>query len=101
MALYTELFTLSSNVTLLQRVAVAIAVSIDTIKTEAENTPFRQERIRWAYRASQSPAGEANRLIWLVLAANKDLTSAQITAATDAQLQTACDAVINTLARGF
>lgn len=91
MASYTELFELRSNAPLLNKITAAVAVKADAIRADGAATA---EQKAWALRAFTNPEGEAQKIIWAVLAANKTFTVEQITGATDVAIQTAVDAVI-------
>ena len=92
MATYAELYGLGlNNDPLLQRVAVAL-----TIKAQAlVSTTPTQAQINWAIGVFGNPLGHAQGALTAVLAANKSATVAVINAVTDAQLQTAVDAVVD------
>lgn len=100
MATYAELFGIATNDTLRNKVAVAIIVAADTIRTEAAGTTNHANRLLWAHRALQDPSGMAKRGLWAVLAANKGATVANIEGATDAAIQANVDAVVDVFADG-
>lgn len=97
MATYLELYSLTTDTTLRQKLTVAILVACEAIRVEANNTPFHSNRIAWAQQAITNAEGEANKAIGLLLAANKALTVAQINGVTDTVIQSSLDALINTL----
>jgi hypothetical protein len=95
MATYTELHTLiGSSGTLRSRLAVAIAIKAYGYVTAVSPTA---EQVAWGKQAIQNPTNYVDAVLHGVLAANKDATTAAITAATDAQVQTAVDAVVQNL----
>lgn len=97
MATYSELFGLQSSGDLRNRVAVAVIVAADAIRTETPPTNSTQ-RLAWAEQAFLNPVGKSEQVLWAVLAANKDATVANIESASDAALQTNVDAVVDVLA---
>ena len=93
MATYIELHELRTNDSLRQKVGVACVVAA---QVRLAGTPSAEEA-EWARNVITNPGNIANKVINLVLAANKDLTVAQITSATDAAIQTNVDAVVDGL----
>ncbi len=98
MATYKELFTLRGNVDLTQRIAVALTIAADGIRTEASSINGHALRITWAEKMLNGIDGEARKALRFLLAANKSATVAQITGTTDTAIQTNVDAVVNILA---
>jgi hypothetical protein len=98
MATYDELYALKDNTTMLARVAVACVIAAEAIRTEATSSANHLQRVRWAARVFADPVAEAARMWWAVLAQNKAATSAQITGATDATIQTAVAAAVDVFA---
>lgn len=98
MATYLELYDLQNEDALLHRVSVAIIIAADTIRQESDATPNHANRLIWASEAFASPGGMTKQALWAVLAANDGNTVAQIMSATDAQIQTNVDAVVDVLA---
>lgn len=94
MATYAEIFDLHSNSALRNRVAVACIVKADAIRQLASPTA---QQIAWASALLQDPYPLSLRVFWAVLAANNAATVAQITGATDAQLQTAVNNAVDKL----
>jgi hypothetical protein len=95
MATYSELDELGRSPPLRDKVRAAIAVAANTIRQEDPGTVSHAERLVWAKAAVANLDGELNRFMPLVLAANKDLSKAQIEAAADSGIQTQVDGVIN------
>lgn len=100
MATYDELFGLQANDSLRNRIAVACIVAAEAIRTENANTANHANRLLWAKAVFANPQGEAQRMLWAVLAQNKTATVAQITGATDATIQTAVSAAVDVFATG-
>lgn len=98
MATYAELLSISENSTLKNKIRVAVIVAAEAVRTEVNTTPNHANRLIWAKSVFQHPNGEADRMLWAVLAQNKDLTTAQITSATDAQVQTAVNNAVDVFA---
>lgn len=100
MATYSELFDLQTDSALKNKVRIATVVAAEMIRGEDAGIPNHANRLLWAAAVFASPAAETDRMFWAVLAANKDLSVAQIAAATDAAIQTAVDAAIDLFATG-
>jgi len=98
MATYDELYTLRGDGPLQKKISVALAVSIDGIRTEAGSTNGHASRVTWAGEALGNIFGESKKALFAVLAANKGSTVAQIKSASDSTVQSNVDAVINILA---
>jgi hypothetical protein len=95
MATYSELDELGRSPPLRDKVRAAIAVAANTIRQESSANPNHAERLAWAKAAVANLDGELNRFMPLVLAANKDLSKAQIAGAADSGIQTQVDGVVN------
>jgi len=67
-------------------IAAQIIVSGDDTGTPWDATNHTQ-RLKWADRMLSNPDGVSREVFWIVLAANKAATQAQILAATDATVQ--------------
>lgn len=100
MATYAELLTASENSTLNQKIRVACIIAAEAIRTESGATTNHANRLIWAKAVFANPAAEAQRMLWAVLAQNKDATLAAITGATDAAVQTAVNAAVDVFATG-
>lgn len=98
MATYTELDLVAEDSTFRDRVKVACIVAAEAIRTELPATPNHDARVTWARGVLFAPDKEASRMVWAVLAQNRAATLAQITGATDTQLQNAVDAAVNLFA---
>lgn len=100
MATYAELLTASENSTLNQKIRVACIIAAEAIRTESGATTNHANRLVWAKAVFANPNAEAQRMLWAVLAQNKDATLAAITGATDAAVQTAVNAAVDVFATG-
>lgn len=100
MATYLQLHDTQSNNELTRRVQTACVIAADTIRAEDGATVNHANRLIWAASVFDDPGAEAKRMLWAVLAANKDNTVEQITGATDVQIQTAVDNAIDLFATG-
>ena len=100
MATYEELFDLRSDSVLRNRVAVAIAVAAEGIRTEAPATEHHAERVVWAKQAMNSTEALVAGMYVAVVAANASATVEQITQATDAAIQANVDAAVDFFATG-
>jgi len=98
MATYSELLTLSSNETLINKIRVAVVIAAETVRTEPINTPEHPNRLSWAKNVFSNPDGEARRMIWAVLAQNKTALASDILGASDEVVQGAVDAAVNVFA---
>lgn len=100
MATYAELYNLHNDSGLKNKVAVAVLVAAEAIRIEDGGTTNHTNRLIWAASALQNPQSEAIRMYWSVLAANKDLSVAQIQGATDSAIQSNVDAAVDLFATG-
>ena len=100
MATYEELFKLRNNSTLRNKVAVAVAIAADGIRTETAGTTNHANRLIWAKQAMENPSSVGEQVYFAILAANKDKTVAQITGAADTAIQTNVDAAVDLFAQG-
>ena len=100
MATYTELYDLHNNSALQNRVRTACLIAAETVMNEDGSIPNHTNRLIWAKGVFDNPTGEAKRMYWAVLAANKDATVAQIQAATDTAIQTNVDDHVDLFATG-
>lgn len=97
MATYLELYGLGSNSDLRNKIAVAVAIKAKDYIALASPTA---DQLKWSAKALASPNEVADDLLTYVLAANSGLTTAQITGATDAAIQTAVAAAVDKLVGG-
>lgn len=98
MAIYTDLLIASENPTLNLKIRVACFIAAETVRNEVVTTPNHANRLLWAKNVFLNPGQESQRMLWAVLAQNKSFTLAQITGASDAQVQTAVDACVDIFA---
>ena len=97
MATYEELFRLSTEKEILNKVSVAAVVKSEGLISAASPT---NSQITWANNTLSNPVGRAKILIHYVLAANKDSTEVQIREATDAAVQTNVDDAVDKMIAG-
>lgn len=100
MATYAELLTLSTNAILMKKIRVAVVIAAEVVRTEQDTTANHANRLLWAKNVYANPDMEAQRMVWAVLAQNKDATATAIESADDATVQTAVNAAINVFATG-
>lgn len=98
MATYSELYTLLVDITLQQRVTVAVLVACDAIRTEGGGVANHAERVVWAREALVDPAAKMRQILPLLLAMNRAMSLSSIQAVADADLQTAVNGVVNLFA---
>lgn len=102
MATYEELSALAMDMVdqrynhpVYAKVAVAMAIAAENIRLEPPATPNHAERLAWAKAMLRTPAHMADSLMWVLLAQYSGNSIAQITAASDAAVQTAVDNALN------
>ena len=100
MATLTELFDLRNDATLRNRVAAACDIAAEAIRTEDAGTANHANRLKWAKAVLQQPFESASAMLRAVLAANVQLTEAQLVSAPDAALQGAVNNAVNLFADG-
>lgn len=98
MATYAELYNLQSNSALKNRIAVACVVAAELIRGEDVATVNHTNRATWARNVFADAGRESTRMMMAVLAQNRGFTVAQITGATDAEIQTAVNNAVNVFA---
>ena len=98
MATYLEILELIQDPVLSQRVQVAALVAADTIRAEAAGTANHAARLAWARSVLANPQSDQKKMLISVIIQKRALTQAQISGATDAQLQTAVDATVDLFA---
>ena len=97
MATYLELHALRSDSDLQDKVVVAVAKKAQLLLDGATPTTAQ---VTWAKGALQNPRGTMDYLLNYVLAANSEATSAQISGATDADIQTAVNGAVDAIIAG-
>ena len=100
MATYAELLQASSNPAVINKIRVAVVIAAEVVRTEATNVPNHTNRLLWAKQVYAHPDTEAQRMIWAVLAQNKDAALGDITGASDVAVQGAVNAAIDVFATG-
>lgn len=94
MATYSELYLLSGNMNLIQKVCAAVAIAAEDIRTEDESTVNHEARLQWARGALNNVDGMARQMMWVLMAQNSNATADQIENATDAAIQNAVNNAI-------
>ena len=97
MATYDELYLLSQNGPLKNRVTVACLMAAEIIRTELTSVPNHAARLVWARKALENPDAVAVAALRAALVQNDELTVVQIQGATDAALQIAVNSAIDLL----
>ena len=100
MATYIELRQLYGHGDLLNRIEVACIVAAEKIRTEDAGTANHANRLVWAKSTFSNTRPVAERMLMALLAANRALTTQQLIAVADADLQTAVDGAVNIFADG-
>ena len=100
MATYTELYSLQSDDSLRNKVAVACIVAAEAIRVEDGGTANHANRLLWAKASFEDPIGAAEPMLRALLAANKAATEANISGASDVSIQTNVDAAVDIFATG-
>ncbi len=98
MATYMELFKAQNDSDLQDKVAVAVVVAAEAIRTDASPPTNQAQRLQWAKDAMADPKVEAGRMMWAILATNKDAALSQILGASDTAIQTQVDAAVDLFA---
>ncbi len=97
MATYTELYGLSSDGNLLNRLTVAVVIKSQTL---LDKSPPSAGEVAWATNTLRTPATAAQLTLRYVLAKNAAATVAQINAATDATIQGLVNAAVDAMIAG-
>lgn len=100
MALYLDIFKLRNDRDFTARIEVATIVAAEEVRVEPQATANNANRVIWARKVFEDPKRESVRMMWAVLAANRNATIAQILEATDATLQVRLNAAVNLFADG-
>lgn len=101
MATYSELLDIYSTPigdNLKKRVRIAVVVAVDVVRKEPTTTPNHAARLLWAKNVLSAPDVEVQKMLWAVLAQNREFTVVQITQADDATVQAAVNGAIDLLA---
>lgn len=94
MATYAELHGLTTNVALLNKVMIAVAVAAEVIRTEDSATPDHARREAWAKAALANVDGTARQLMWALMAQNASAPATNIENAGDVAIQTAVESAL-------
>lgn len=97
MATYKEIYDLRSNSDLRNKIAVAVLVKAQAL---LDLTTPTAKQVTWAKDAIGNPDAVAATLLNYLLAKNVALTTAQISAATDAAIQSAVNPVVDAIISG-
>lgn len=100
MATLADLKTLESDGILQTAVEVALWKSAVAIQAEDPGTSNHANRLKWAKAVLRDPAGSKDDFLRYLLAANADLTIAQIQAATDSAIEAKVNAAVDIFADG-
>ena len=98
MAGYADLYGLTSDSGLRNRVTVACVIAANNVIGETPEPANHAARVNWAAETFKNPTAMGRSMLNAVLAANAGLTVAQIQSATDAGIQTAVDSAVDTFA---
>lgn len=94
MATYSDLYKLSANPDLIQKVSAAVAIAAENISSEDVSTPNHDQRVAWARIALGNIDGMARQMMWVLMAQNKNATTTQIENAADSAIQNAVNNAI-------
>lgn len=94
MATYQELYALSQDQNMIQKVTMAIAIAAEDIRSEPEETPNHIQRVAWAQRALLNPDGMARQVLLIALAQNAAISVEAIQQASDEALLSAVNSAI-------
>ncbi|HEY4759901.1 MAG TPA: hypothetical protein VIH42_04910 [Thermoguttaceae bacterium] len=97
MATYEELFNLRTNTALRNKLAVAAVIKAQAYVVGATPT---LNQLTWASNTFANPLHEADELMNYILAANKDLSTAQINGASDSAVQSQVNTAVEALVTG-
>jgi hypothetical protein len=108
MATYDELFQAGQDQALQNKVTVAATIAADTILqgNDTTNPPWDQtapqpaNRRIWAKQTFEDPTGTGRSFMPALIAANSTATLAQITGASDINIQNAVNAAVDIFADG-
>lgn len=100
MATLSELSTLLNDGPLTDKCKAAGLIAANAIIAEVAGTPNHANRLKWAKKVFSDPVTQGTALLRAVLAANASATLTQINGASDATIQTAVNAAVDTLADG-
>ncbi len=98
MATYLELCDLKNNSDLQDKVKAACIIAANNIRIDASPPANQTQRLAWAASTMMNPKTEAIRMLWAVLAANKDATVSAILNASDSAIQSNVEDAIDLFA---
>jgi len=98
MATYIELFDLKDNSDLHDRITVAVVKAAHSIARDETPPSNQAARLVWAAEAVSNPVPVAQKMLWVLLAAYSDMSTAQITGASDEAIQSAVDGAVDLFA---
>jgi len=98
MAKYLELADVSNDSDLQDKIAVAITIAADKIRTDTAPPTNQANRLVWAANAMANPVSESKRMIRALLAQNNTVAIAAIRTVSDSTIQTAVDAAVDLFA---
>lgn len=91
---YTAVYSLAVDAGIVQqRVLVAVCIAAMNVLVESDQTPNHAARIAWAQKALADPLAMAKKMIWGVL--TDPVIQGIGAGATDANIQTSVDALVN------
>ncbi len=100
MATYAEILQAGEDENLKKKVRVAVVIAAEAVRTELVNVVNHTNRLKWAKSVFVDPDTAAKRMVWAVLAQNKDATLAAITGASDSAVQAAVNAAVDVFSDG-
>ena len=100
MATYTELYSIFNDSTLKNKISVAVVIEAQVIGAEDPATENHAARLEWAKAAFSNPSSAADAMMKVILATYKALEVAEITGASDVNIQSAVSDAVNVFASG-
>lgn len=100
-ASYSAIATMRNSSTFQDRVALAVAFYARYLLGQASATPIPNNKVSWARNAYQNPIGAASGLLTIIALDGTISDAAVLGNATDAQIQSATEAAVNTLFSNF
>lgn len=98
MAAYSDLRNLFDDSDLRNKIAVAVVIAAETIRTDVAPPANQTDRMAWAKRAFKNPQEVANEMLPALIAQNQDLAVSAIKGASDTAIQTAVDSAVDVFA---
>lgn len=100
MATLLEIYGLVNDPSLTQKTEAACLVAAGVIMGENAGTSNHANRLKWAKSVAGDPVTQGQRMLRLLLATYSGQLLPAITGATDAAIQSAVNAAVDTLADG-